>query len=193
MKKGKILDILKDTPIEVRNFLIKATFVFIIWKLSYYLILKPYRTIDKPLTTQVVKSTAFVLKSMYPTSKINIKEKILRSKIDFYSLIILKDEKKILGIADPCNGLELVILFIGFLICMPSKKWKRTIIFSLFGTFIIYVCNVLRCSFIGYLNISNSSYVEISHHYIFKLIMYFIIFVLWVWYLKDKTTNNEQA
>ncbi len=192
MKKEKILVILKEVPIEVRNFLIKAAFLFVVWKLSYYLILKPHRTIDKPLTIQVTKSTAQVLKSIYPTSVFSIIEKKLTSEIDFYGLIILKDGKKILGIADPCNALELIVLFVGFLICISSNKWKRTIIFGLLGILIIYVCNVLRCSFIGYLNISSSSYVEIAHHYIFKLIMYFIIFAMWVWYLKAKTPNNEQ-
>jgi exosortase/archaeosortase family protein len=188
--KIKLFEFLKEIPLEIRQFLIRACIIFLLWKFCYYLILKPTRVVDKPLTVQTTKSTLLVLKSFYTNATFSIVEKIPTNKIDFYSLVIIKDGRKVLGIADPCNALELFVLFSSFLLCIPLN-WKRILLFSIGGTAIIYFFNILRCSFIGYLNISNSSYIDIAHHYIFKLIMYLIIFGGWVWYLKGKTVKNE--
>jgi exosortase/archaeosortase family protein len=188
--KIKFFEFLKEIPLEIRKFLIRACIIFLLWKFCYYLILKPNRVIDKPLTIQTTKSTLFVLQSFYTNSTFIITEKNPSNKIDFYSLAIIKDGRKILGIADPCNALELIVLFFSFLICMPLK-WQRILLFGIGGTTFIFLCNILRCSFIGYLNICSSIYIEIAHHYIFKLFMYLIIFGGWVWYLKGKTAKNE--
>lgn len=181
----------KEIPGLFRRFLITAIVLFVVWKSAYYFYLKPNRILDKPLTIATTKSTIRLLTLFYPNSIFIKKENLPNNNVDHYSNIIIKDNKKALGIADPCNGLELHILFVSFIICMPTS-WKRMLLFSVGGIIVIYVCNVIRCASIGYLNISKNMYVDIAHHYIFKLLIYLIIFSGWVWYLKGKDFANEK-
>ena len=98
--------------------------------------------------------------------------------------------RKVVGIADPCNALELYILFIGFLICVPTTT-KRFILFSLGGIAVIFVLNILRCAGMIWVNIHRNEVFDFAHHYLFKLIVYAAIFGGWVWYSKYLTKHEQ--
>lgn len=176
-----------DIPKEVRRFLVRAIVVFITWKLIYHLFLFSNRVIDAPFTQIACFGTEQILKVVYPQSDFQVKEHYrnysLTDSSRVYTNIIYKDNKPVLGIADGCNALELIILFCGFIICIPSNL-KRMIIFSFLGICLLYLVNIIRCAVIGILNINQNKLTDIAHHYIFKLMVYLIIFLIWQAYLK---------
>jgi len=174
-----------EIPELVRRFLIRIICIFLIWKVCYHLYLKPNYILDRPLTTLVAKHTILGLQLFYPNStfkKIAIEPK---QKSDFFYQKIYKDNRACIGIADPCNALELYVLYLGFIIALP-RNFLKMLMFILFGFVIIYICNIIRCTVIGYLNIERSWSTEVAHHYVFKLIMYVLIFAGWVLYLREK-------
>jgi exosortase/archaeosortase family protein len=180
-----------EIPIEVQRFLKRALMIFIVWKLLYTFILFPLNIPDKQLRNATSWGTVQLLKLKFPTSIFSTVEKENTDKITGEKSIsdnIIKDNKKIVGIADPCNGLELYVLYISFLFCFFSKLIHR-LLYILIGFVIIYIANILRCYFIGLLNIERFNLIDIAHHYVFKLIMYAIIFGLWIFFLR---TNNRQ-
>lgn len=88
---------------------------------------------------------------------------------------------KSMNIADGCNGLELFVLYVGFLLCMPASI-SRKLFFIAIGIPILHLANVLRCFGLVELQIYLARYFEFAHHYVFKIVVYGIIFLLWIWF-----------
>ena len=180
-----------EVPEEVQR-LKRALIIFIVWKLAYGFILFPIRIPDKQFTDLTANSTAWVLqKFFYPQNNFVVKEissYALDNKKDLqYSDWILMNNKKVIGIASPCNGLELYVLYVAFLLCFPTS-FKSILIYTLLGIAVIYVTNIIRCAGIALMNIKNNLLTDVAHHYIFKLIMYGIIFLFWRSYTKKYLT-----
>lgn len=99
-----------------------------------------------------------------------------------------------LFIADPCNGLELLVLYLIFIIALPATL-KRKLFFVVAGLLIIHFVNILRCVGLVALLIHYDEYFNIAHHYIFKMAVYFTIFLCWFWFAKGvqfKIVPNEK-
>jgi len=96
--------------------------------------------------------------------------------------LVFVDGNKLIGIADGCNAFELIVLYVGILICLERLQ-QKIIWYLLIGIPCISLCNILRCSIIGYLNITQHLDLSVfAHHYLFKIIMYAMIFAVWVSY-----------
>ncbi|HMZ45538.1 MAG TPA: archaeosortase/exosortase family protein [Chitinophagaceae bacterium] len=172
-------------PSAVKKFLLRSIVFFIIWKLIYHLVLYPIRVPDKQLTHITAVITKEMIQFHYPNDKLNIEEINYPSPKEN----LLKNNKKIVGIADGCNGLELYILYIGFLACFPSNK-KRLFAYAITGIVLIFVLNNIRSYVITLLNIHNSSFTDVAHHYFFKIFIYAVMFLLWVKYTKPKLKDE---
>jgi exosortase/archaeosortase family protein len=173
----------QNIPAGIQTFLKRALILFIVWKLVYHLFLFPGRIIDAPLTHWSSNGAAWIFKQIYPNIHFKIKEECnsdpsINNQITCMDYIFLNN-KKIVGIADACNALELYVLYIGFLLCFPISSVKRLLIFIVSGSVIIYVANILRLAALGYFGQKyNVKFVDIAHHYIFKILVYAIIFGL---------------
>ncbi len=180
MISHKIKDIFNKIPSIVRLFLIKAVIIFIIWQLLYHLILNPIRFPDKIVTNITCYSTAKVLSLYYKDAYCAYSQN---------KSIIMINGKKALGIADPCNALEIFVLYIAFLFCYPGNL-KTRITYSIVGILLIYFANILRCCALTLLNLYNKGWMDISHHYLFTIVLYLLVFSLWVRYCKKSTINE---
>ena len=172
------------------KFLVRALILIVVWKLSYHLFLKPHRFPDKELTQITANATVRFVGLFYPPNTISWYGSMPNNNFDLFSVVILMNGRKVIGIADPCNALELYILFIGFLICVPTTI-KRFALFSLGGIAVIFVLNILRCSGLIWVNIQYNQIFDFAHHYLFKLIVYAAIFGGWVWYSKYLTKHEQ--
>ncbi len=180
------LPFLKKLPEPIQKFILRSILVFIVWKLLYHLVLYPIRVPDEQLTHITATITKELVQLNYPDKIIHVETiKHPQQKEN-----ILMENKKIVGIADGCNGLELYVLFVGFLFCFPASK-KKFITYSLIGIALIFIANTLRSYIITLLNINGSSLSEVSHHYFFKLAIYAMMFFLWVKYTKSSLKNEE--
>ncbi len=192
-----VIQYLKNTwgsiPNEVQTFLKRALFIFIIWKLIYHLFLFQGRIIDAPLTHFSGAGAEWLLQRFYPQSMLTIQEVCnpipeLNNEIGCMDYVSLNG-KKIVGIADGCNALELYILYVGFLIAF-SGPIKKIIIFSVAGIVIIYAVNISRLAALAVMNMYHFNAANIAHHYIFKVVVYAVIFGIWVIYVKQKMQHE---
>lgn len=179
----------QDIPSAVRSFLLKAVLCFLVWKVGYHLYIKPHRFLDVPLTQQTATNTQQMLQLIYPKIHFSNTEVVMRSGADFYGITIWANAKKIITVLDPCNALELYILYVLFIICLPSN-WKRMLLFVGLGILGIYVLNIARCVVLAMLNMNRSLYVDFAHHYLFTMVVYIAIFAGWALYI-NKSMNNE--
>lgn len=179
----------QDIPRAVRSFLLKALLCFLIWKVAYHLFIKPHRLFDVPLTLQTATNTQQVLQLIYSQIHFTNTEVVVHSATDFYGITIWANAKKVITVLDPCNALELYVLYVLFIICLPSN-WKRMALFIGLGILGIYVLNIARCVVLAILNLHRSLYVDFAHHYLFTMVVYIAIFAGWALYI-NKSMNNE--
>jgi exosortase/archaeosortase family protein len=168
-------------PLKVRSFLTRATIIFIVWKLVYGLALAPVRFPDKPLTRLTGASATFLYKHLLGEQVVLYKDEVNKG---FNTSAVYINNRRAITIGDGCNGMELYVLFIAFLFCIPSTL-KRQIAFSLAGIGVIFICNGLRCFGLAWMFLNNYyNWIDFAHHYLFKVIIYGIMFYGWVLYVK---------
>ena len=171
-------------PKPVREFLWKAAILFVAWKAVYLLVLQPRRILDRPLTYAIGKGTAATLAIFNPSG-------------DYYAIpamhlkgfgkeglepvmAIRSGQNNLLDIADICNGLELLVLYAGLIICLPAVR-KRKLAYILGGIVAIEILNVLRCVGLVLVYLHKPEWLDFSHHYLFTFVVY--AFIFWLWYL----------
>ena len=108
MTSTSIKNIFLQIPAGVRSFLIKAIAVFIGWQLLYRLLLTRINQPDFFLTNSTAWGTSSVLKMFYRN---------VDMIPDNFKAIILINGQKVIGIANPCNALEIFVLYFAFLYC----------------------------------------------------------------------------
>lgn len=186
---------LNETPATIRAFLRNALIVFAVWKVVYLVFLLDTRILDKPLTDHVGEGTAWFLNNWTPLegfSATPIKKNILfEGRLQFNEVSQVRHQgEDVLLIADGCNGLELMILFIGFILCFPSSILKKNI-FIILGIGIIDFANILRCGGLVFLKkYYDYDLFQFAHHYGFKITLYGIIFSMWILFTKTIKFKN---
>lgn len=184
-----------NIPLPIRLFLGKAFLFFVIWKIIYSFFLFDSQFIDNKLTMHVGESSVKFLNnltSMSGFAAINeAYPEVHYGKIQEFNMsVIYHNGENILNIANACNGLELMVLYIGFIVCMPSK-FRRKILYIIIGVILLDMINILRCVGLIYLREYFHTYFQFAHHYLFKIIVYASTFILWIVYSRKIQLKNE--
>lgn len=199
----------RNVPPEVLKFLWKALALFVFWKLLYSFVFSPRDMPDAFLTRQLGNGTAFALNWFYDTDDFSARHTARKEKYGKDSILLTTtmvqclcngkpniSSKRwkctdrngnltadVLGIFRGCNGLELMILFAGFIMCFTGS-YRRKIFYIVGGILGLYVLNVFRCMVLGYVMLEHAKHFDIAHKYFFNTIVYALTFLLWVFYVK---------
>lgn len=157
-------------PPNIRPFLLRAVILVAVWEILYNFLLKPSGIPDDQLTTAVQWGAIELLKFFY-------------TDISALGNIIVLNGQKAVSIARQCNGLELIVLYLGFIICLPTNA-KRMITYGVVGTIVIYILNIIRTALLAVMYEQSHSMSDFAHHYAFKIIIYAVVFLGWVLYMK---------
>ena len=177
----------KKIPAEVRSILIKGFAFLVIWKLLYAFWLAPTRLLDKPLTTLVANQSAWVMNLFSTDNPYTVGNTLRQRSNDKQTYTeygtIFYQNKATINIADPCNGLEFLLLYAWFILVMPGTV-KRRIAFLAGGLLLLHISNLFRCWGLVEIYRQYRHSFDFAHHYLFKIIIYSLSFLLWYWYLK---------
>ncbi len=183
----------KEIPREVKRFLKRALLIFVIWKLLYGFFLYPSRFPDKQLTHLISAGTEQILSKIYPDMNFMVGETCeLDSDKQFFCYdYVMMGHQKIIVIADGCNGLELIALYAGFLFCIPAAIGKMTA-YTILGIAMIGICNILRCAGLAWMNFHHYTLTGLAHHYVFKVVIYGLIFGVWIFYSRGSINTSDE-
>ena len=181
-------------PKQIRLFLGKAFLLFVVWKIIYNVFLYDAKYLDRALTAHVGNASVTLINSLGAMNGFVSK----REMTDNDNLGILKDEvsviyhndKVVLNIANVCNGLELMVLYIGFIICMPSRFFRK-LFYIILGLIVLDAINILRCVGLIYLREYYAIYFQFAHHYLFNAMVYTATFIMWILYCRKIQFKNE--
>jgi len=152
----------------------------------YNVILLPHRIPDSQLTTLTAKTTSLFFNTIH-TSKATFKQ--VHYDRDYMTIFFI-DGHRAIGIADRCNALELMVLYVGFLFCIPYSI-KKQLAYAIVGVAVIFMLNILRCYVLAWLNLHHSSVADIAHKFIFTIVIYSLIFLTWVKYSRNYFSNED--
>ncbi len=79
----------------------------------------------------------------------------------------------------PCNGLDLMALFAGFILLF-SGSWKTKFWFIPLGLLIIYVLNLVRVLVLTIMAKTAPEYLDFNHKYTFTILLYMFVFFGWL-------------
>lgn len=167
-------------PKPLITFIVKGVSFFIIWKLSYLFLLKPNHWLDAWLTFSLGSSVNWVLTQISPQLQSSIQ---LVNQDIVFSTLRNGSRSTILLIADACNALELMMLYLGFILA-STLPFRKQIHYLYSGIFLIFIINVLRCLLLIYVAFFLPTAFVFAHHYLFTSIVYLLIFLMWRKYIK---------
>ena len=168
---------------QIAFFLIKDFLLYVIWFVSYDFFISPSGKIDHWLNNRVASDAATLLSIVgFHGSTV----------LGNAQVIVLIDGVKMVGVGNPCNGLELFVLYAGFIICFPgnikSKLW-----FIPLGIIGIYLINTLRAAVLAVIQLKAPEHLDFNHHYTFTIIVYSFIFGLWMMWVNKFSAFNAQS
>lgn len=106
------------------------------------------------------------------------------------SISLLSNEKSIINIFEGCNGVNVAIVFVAFILSFGGEK-KKVVWFIFLGLVIINFVNVIRLALLYWVAARYHSYFYFIHKYFFTAIIYAVVFLLWVTWIRMQ--RHEQS
>lgn len=165
------------------QFFIKLFLLFSAWFFIYNLFIGPSLVLDKPLTNIITKMVVSLINFLSPgTSPVSWSESTTT-----YGNYIMQNNVRILNVGHKCNGVDLIFTFISIIVLLPyPNPLKRKLIFCIAGIVAITLANVIRVAALYYIYIYKKSAFDFSHHYLFTILMYVLIFYGWLRFIRNK-------
>lgn len=151
---------------EVIMFFAKALSIYIVWYLIYDLWMLPDGRVDLWLSEHIVRVSGGILS-------------VLGFDVFASGRIIGLVGTNMLEIIDGCNGIEVIGLFIGFVVAYPGIMQNR-VVFIPIGIFVLYLTNVLRIVVLSIVQLHAPSIFTVTHDYSTTAIFYLVVFGMWV-------------
>jgi exosortase family protein XrtF len=107
------------------------------------------------------------------------------------SMKIIIENKFVARVVEGCNSISVIILFVSFIIAF-ADTFKSTVLYILAGSVLIYIVNLIR---IVILSIGLYHYPwrrDILHTIIFPLIIYGMVFLLWMLWVRRYAKIHKQ-
>ena len=105
--------------------------------------------------------------------------------------LMVENGKTVLRIYEGCNGINVMIVFIAFIISFGGIS-KRGALFMSAGILMIHLANVIRIALLFWVAKHHETWFYYVHKYIFTAALYVIVLLLWwVWVSKMIKTNDR--
>ena len=93
-------------------------------------------------------------------------------------------------IVEGCNAMSVIILFSAFIIAF-AKRWKKTLLFIIAGSILIYTVNLIRISILAIALYEYPQHQELLHSVVFPGIIYSMVFVLWIVWVRNYQAKKK--
>lgn len=189
------LELFTGIPAHARIFLVRSLLLFALWRSAYLFILMPLEIPDAWLVRTLGDATAGLLNLFSDTEHFHVVHARRFSEggsgeWETHSVLFRTGNRPVLGLYQPCNGLELMVLSAGFILCLQGSR-KRKIGFILAGTAGIFILNVIRCILLAAISIRYPVHFEFAHKYLFNFVAYAFVFLLWNRYLAGQKVASD--
>jgi exosortase family protein XrtF len=175
-----ILKIYKPTLV----FLAKFSGTYLVLALIYQWYLSAYTGQTDPFTlrTGELVSRLFYITGLQATAL---------PLPDESGLQLLINGEYVARIVEGCNAISVIIMFAAFTLSFGNFI-KKSLIFTIAGSFLIYIFNLFRIVFLGYLLYMLPKWQDLAHRVIFPGLIYGFVIVLWIIFVKKINSETLQ-
>lgn len=92
--------------------------------------------------------------------------------------------KYLARIIEGCNAISIIILFVSFVVAF-AESFKKTLIFVLAGSVLVYAVNILRIMILVIALYKFPDYKDVLHGVVFPGLIYGMVFLLWVVWVRS--------
>jgi exosortase family protein XrtF len=164
-------------------FVAKFLAFYLIGNLLYGFFITAYEPKADPATEWVTHQTATILN-------------ILDAPVVSYAksnkpMVIIKHIKPVIGVFEGCNGLNVIIVFLSFVLAFGPLN-KKLIWFIPAGLLLIHVSNLFRIGLLFFISKDYPHHLYFFHKYFLTAFIYGVVFALWfVWLRINKRHGVE--
>lgn len=166
----------------VAAFFISLFLICSTWFFVYNLLLYPGRVIDQPLTQFIAAVSAKVITFLSPAG-MPVTEWV--NNMQHPGTLLIQNGKRVFGIMDACNGIDLMFIYSAVIILLPNTI-RRKLLFLLLGNVALVIFNIIRIVGLFFIFRYSRGMFDFSHHYLFTLLMYALIFAGWILFIKNR-------
>lgn len=152
------------------TFIIKGLIVYLVWFFVYENWLMNTGIIDEVIIDHIVAVSKILLE-------------LLGFQTFLYEHVIGIQGSHGVFIGTPCNGLELMALFAGFILVFPGS-WKTKSWYIPLGLIIIHILNLIRVVSLTIMAKYYPEQLDFNHKYTFTIVLYAIVFYGWILWVK---------
>lgn len=106
-----------------------------------------------------------------------------KPKFNTPTISILKGSHIVVNVFEGCNGINVAIVFLAFMVAFGGDR-KKMLWFIPLGLLIIHIANLLRVSGLYLVAEYFQQYFYYVHKYAFTASIYLIVFILWWWWIE---------
>ena len=107
-------------------------------------------------------------------------------------VVLLNGSDVVVNMFEGCNGINIMILFMAFIVAFPGKI-KVMLWFIPVGFLIIHLANLGRIVLLYWIAGAKPDYMYFTHKYLFTASIYGAIFILWVvWVAKFSNISQKR-
>lgn len=173
----------------VIQFFISLFLICSVWFFVYVLLLRPDRIIDRPLTNFISFCSAKLINWVSPAGS---PETFWTADSGFFrAAVLVQNGKKVFGIWDVCNGIDLMFIYSAVIILLPNSVGRK-LMFLLSGNILFVFANILRIVSLYFIFRIKPDLFDFSHHYFFTLLMYAFIFIGWILFIKNRFNEKRR-
>jgi exosortase family protein XrtF len=164
-------------------FLVKFFVLYLVGNLLYGAWITSWYPRPDPLTTSVTEQSSSILNVFgWETEAYEHGTKP--------TTYIATREKAIVSVYEGCNGLNVVIVFLSFLLAFGPYT-KKLLWFIPLGLLVIHLSNLARIVLLAFVSEFMPKYLYFTHKYLFTAFIYLFVFLLWIqWVMKLAKPNK---
>ncbi|MBS1548668.1 MAG: exosortase family protein XrtF [Bacteroidetes bacterium] len=169
----------------VLSILVRFLAIYLAMIFLYQLYLNFY---ENQLVDPITYATAWAVDEF---QKILGYQSVLHDLPGWHSILFLLDGQSTTRIVEGCNAVSVIILFIAFVLAF--YQGKKTFVFLLISVLMILAVNVFRIAGLNIIYKDWPQYIKIGHDYVFPAIIYGLVVLLWLIWIKFFALKNENS
>lgn len=166
------------------RFLLFFIATYVVLNTVYGYFIQSYSPTSDPFTRLVSNQVSWILRLFDPT--------VAAFPSDFDQPIAIANElQNMIYVYEGCNGANVIFVYVSFLVAF-SGSLKRTTVFAIGGSAVIYVMNIARIVLLYGVAFYFPSRLYFFHKYFFTGIIYAVVFLLWYLWVRNVRRHENQ-
>ncbi len=156
-------------------FVTKFLVIYFIGNIIYGVYVESFNNMADPVTTWVTNQTNYFLNGLGEGSEIltdNAQPKVH----------IFNGSDKVLSVYEGCNGLNVMIIFVAFLVAYGGNL-RNLMWFIPLGLVLIHFANIVRIVLLYFVAYYRPNFMYFTHKFLFTGFIYAFVLVLWYWWV----------